>query len=123
MYTTSLPIDSWSVRACQCSFCRGHAAVTTSDPDGALRFSENEAGALRRYRFGVRIREYLLCGRCGSYLGAQMETAKGLRGIVNINAMRPPPEGLADVTRKNYDGESAAQRSRRREMGWTPVQL
>ena len=123
VYTTGLPVDGWSIRACQCSFCRGHAAVTTSDPNGALRFFENEAGGLQRYRFGLGITEFLLCGRCGSYLGAQMETAKGLRGIVNINAMRPPPDGLADIMGKNYDGESVEQRSRRREVGWTPVQL
>lgn len=123
VYTTRKPVAEWPIRACQCSFCRGHGAVSTSDPDGTLKFTENEAGALLRYRFGLRIRDYLLCGRCGIYIGAQMQTAKGLRGTVNLNAMRSRPDGLAGVTLMNYDGETAEQRSARTQAGWTPVRL
>jgi hypothetical protein len=34
-YLTAVPIDAWSVRACQCSFCRAHAVLSTSDSAGS----------------------------------------------------------------------------------------
>ena len=37
-YRTAVAPEDWSVRACQCSFCRGHGAQMTSDPAGSLEF-------------------------------------------------------------------------------------
>ena len=37
-FQTRLSVDQWSVRACQCQFCRAHGALTTSDPTGRLVF-------------------------------------------------------------------------------------
>lgn len=35
-YRTALPPCNWHIRACQCSFCRTHSALSTSDPAGLL---------------------------------------------------------------------------------------
>lgn len=40
LYRTALDPERWNVRACQCSFCRAHAARTTSDPAGSVQFRE-----------------------------------------------------------------------------------
>ena len=37
-FRTAKTPDQWPLRACQCRFCRGHGAQTTSDPDGSVAF-------------------------------------------------------------------------------------
>src|SRR5688572_18730319 len=46
--TTALAVTQLPLRACQCSFCRHHGALSTSDPGGTLRFDLGDAGLLRR---------------------------------------------------------------------------
>jgi hypothetical protein len=120
-YRTELPLGAWSVRACQCSFCRSHAGVTTSDPSGTLEFFERTPGALNRYRFANRTADYLICRNCGIYLGAIFTSARGRFGIVNVNAMQHRPAGLPPPEAKDYGTESVEQRAARREQRWTPV--
>src|ERR1700757_4082953 len=86
-FETTLPRSQWSVRACQCGFCRAHGARTTSDPAGRLTFHVGAAEALQRYQFGLKTADFLICRRCGVYVGAQIETAQGAFGIVNTLAM------------------------------------
>ena len=52
-YRTEKPPGEWPVRACQCSFCRKHGAVCTSDPAGSVRFMHEDPTLLARYRFAV----------------------------------------------------------------------
>src|SRR5215469_15921681 len=85
-FNTALPVAEWSVRACQCGFCRAHGAVTTSDPAGRLVFRIGQRESLRRYRFGLKTADFLVCGVCGVYVGAQIETPRGAFGIVNTLA-------------------------------------
>lgn len=120
-YRTPLPPSAWSVRACQCSFCRSHAGVTTSDPAGALEFFEHTPGALNRYRFARRTADYLICRNCGTYLGAIFTSARGRYGIVNVNTMHNRPADLPPPEVKDYGTESPEQRAARREQRWTPV--
>ena len=119
---TALPVPRWSVRACQCGFCRAHAARTTSDPSGRLAFRVNEGAALRRYRFGLMTADFLVCRHCGVYLGAQVATANGAFGIINTLALLPPPAGLAVAAQADYGSESAGDRIARRERRWTPLE-
>lgn len=120
-FDTALPVARWSVRACQCGFCRAHGALTTSDPAGRLAFHIAHLGTLRRYRFGLRTADFLVCKRCGVYLGAQIETARGAFGIVNVRAIAPVPRGLPDPAPANYGSETAPERIDRREKRWTPL--
>ena len=121
-YLTALPQAQWSVRECQCTFCRAHHATTTSDPAGELSFTVNVPGKLNRYRFGQKITDSLVCSDCGIYVGAMMTAEDGRTvGIVNVNALRPIPEGLPKPQHKDYAAESAEQRVARRLALWTPV--
>jgi hypothetical protein len=121
-FRTALPVGQWNVRACQCRFCRAHGALTTSDPAGRLTFQVSEAESLQRYRFGLRTADFLLCKRCGVYIGAQIETARGAFGIINILALTPIPEELPPAAAADYGSESSAERMDRREKKWTPVE-
>jgi hypothetical protein len=120
-YRTHQPPSSWNVRACQCSFCRAHAGLTTSDPSGSIEFLEHRVGLLQRYRFGLRITDFLLCRACGVYIGAEIQTGTGRFGVINIHALRPIPAGLGPAIAMEYGSESSAERIGRREERWTPV--
>jgi hypothetical protein len=120
-FETALAVTQWSVRACQCGFCRSRGAMTTSDPAGRLQFQINEADALQRYRFGLKTADYLLCKRCGVYLGAQIDTAHGAFGIINTHALSPPPQGLPAAVAADYGSENASERIERRARRWTPL--
>ncbi len=121
VYRTALPGERWSVRACQCTFCRAHDALSTSDPQGELDYQVREAGMLQRYRFGGRTADFLICRRCGVYIGAQMQADSRAWGVLNVRALRLPPTTLPRAEAMSYDGESAVERQGRRERRWTRV--
>jgi hypothetical protein len=110
----------WAVRACQCSFCRGHGARTTSDPEGSVRFSIPDKSKLIRYRFGSRSADFFVCRDCGVYMAAVIDSARGRFATLNVNVLSPPVD-IPAATAISYEGESAGQRLARREQKWTPV--
>ena len=77
-YDSAIPAAEAAVRACQCSFCRKHQSRSVSDPAGAARIRVKEPGELSRYRFGHGTADFIVCRRCGVYVGACSE-ADGLR--------------------------------------------
>ena len=70
VYRTALELRDWPIRACQCTFCRAHGGLTTSDPEGSLVFIEHEPAMVHRYQFGKKITDFMICRRCGAYIGA-----------------------------------------------------
>ena len=120
-YQTAVPPARWSVRACQCGFCRAHAVATTSDPSGRLSFHVRQKASVQRYRFGLATADFLVCRACGVYLGAQAQTARGAFGIVNTRALTPLPAELPLAVAADYGSEDATQRLARRAQRWTPL--
>ena len=120
-YLSSVAPREWSVRACQCSFCRAHGAETTSDPSGEIEWRATDEAAVNRYRFGLETADFLLCRRCGAYAGAVIESPRGRFGIVNTRLLEPRPDGLPAAAPASYEGEDSTARIRRREQRWTPV--
>jgi len=118
---TSVEPANWSIRACQCSFCRAHDALSTSDPAGEISFTVSNPVMLQKYRFGLRTADFLLCSECGVYIGAVIETASGAFGIVNVHALDETPGNLAATAPISYDAEDTGGRVSRREERWTPV--
>ena len=84
-------------------------------------FHVNQRAALQRYRFGLRTADFLLCRRCGVYLGAQIETAHGTFGIINTLALMPLPAELPVAVVADYGAERTPDRIARREQRWTPL--
>jgi hypothetical protein len=120
-FRTALDARDWTVRACQCRFCRAHGALTTTDPAGRLDFQVRRPERLRLYRFGLNTADFLVCSECGVYIGAQIETARGAFGTLNVRVLKPVPPDLPPATPADYDAESPADRTRRREERWTPL--
>ncbi|MDX1516650.1 MAG: hypothetical protein R3288_07415 [Woeseiaceae bacterium] len=120
-YATDVPPPDWSIRACQCRFCRAHDALSTSDPGGKLRFTASDPEQLQRFRFAMKTADFLLCRNCGVYIGAVIETGHGRFGIINTHALTTIPDDIADVAPISYDSEQKSGRVARREERWTPV--
>jgi hypothetical protein len=119
-YRTAIAPAQWRVRACQCSFCRSHGAITTSDPEGRLEFRSTEPTRVQRYRFGGRTTDFLICRECGMYVGVEMASEEGRFGVLNLLSLRPPL-ALAAADPMDYGGESPEARRLRRAARWTPL--
>ncbi len=120
-YRTEVMPDEWSVRACQCSFCRAHDALSASDPAGELVFTAADPDRLKRYRFALGTADFLLCRNCGVYIGAVIEIDGRYFGIINTHALSDAGDSVADPQAISYDGEDVGGRVGRREERWTPV--
>ena len=111
------------VRACRCSFCRKHGTRTVSDPTGRLEIRVARESDLIRYRFGTRTADFLVCGRCGVYVGAICESAGAVSGIVNVNVLDESHRFTAPAEPRDRGGETPAERLGRRQRTWTPCRF
>jgi hypothetical protein len=118
---TALPLAQLPLRACQCSFCRHHGALSTSDPQGRARLEFREPEQLIRYRFGLKTADFLICARCGVYVGATIEDDGRAWVILNANTLDDAAQLTQPATGMNYDGEDERQRTARRKARWTPL--
>ena len=116
-FDTERQPKDWRVGRCDCSFCRGHGARTTGDRRGSVEF-RCRPGTLSRYRFGLGITDYLVCGRCGTYVGAVMEDEGRTIGIVNVNALEIRDSFDPAPALHHYEGEDEAGRRQRRRKFW-----
>jgi hypothetical protein len=118
---TALPPARWPVRLCQCGFCRAHGLRVTSDPAGEVQFQFVHPEFLRRYRFGLRTADFLICKECGTCVGAVLLSGRGAQAAINVNTLKDPPRGLPPGKPVAHEGESAEERRARRGQSWTPV--
>ncbi|HSN18106.1 MAG TPA: aldehyde-activating protein [Gammaproteobacteria bacterium] len=119
-FETALAPEALPLRACQCSFCRAHGALSTSDPKGSVAIQAQDPDLVQRYRFGLGVTDFLICRRCGVYLLAMMEFEGARYAVLSANVLdcrdrMGPPQPM------DYDGEDAAGRMSRRRTRWTPV--
>jgi len=119
---TQLALTQLPLRTCQCSFCRHHGARSTSDPAGRIRFEVQDAAQLTRYRFGLRTADFLICARCGIYVGALMQADGAQWAIVNANTLDEAAQLTQQPQPMDYDGEDELARRSRRRARWSPAQ-
>jgi hypothetical protein len=86
-----------------------------------MDFSTFGDGALLRYRFGIRTADFLVCAKCGVYIGAVMDSPAGVFATVNLNSMTTVVSGLRESTPVFYDSEEKEDKVGRRQSRWTPV--
>jgi hypothetical protein len=116
------PAGELQVRACQCSFCTRHGAMTVSDPEGRA-IIEMERSALARYRFGTRTGTSLICGRCGMYAGVIIEDGGRVWSVLNVRGLAIPEFAGRAAEPVVYDGELPDARMARRKAKWTPTEI
>ena len=108
------PPEQMPLRSCSCSFCRSHGTRTISDRDGLVEIAATDWSLVERYQFGSRTADYLLCRRCGVYVGAVCETSSGLRAVVNVNCLDDRAAFTRAPAAPDYDGETTDARLGRR---------
>lgn len=118
---SQLALGALSLRACRCSFCRLHGARSTSDPAGRIAFTLRDPAALTRYRFGLRTADFLVCAKCGIYVGAVMHDGAAAWAIVNANTLDAVVGLTQDAVPMDYDGEDEGRRLARRRQRWSPA--
>ena len=108
----SKPPGEMPLRSCSCSFCRAHGTRTLSDRDGQAEIDASDWSLVERYRFGSRTADYMLCRRCGVYVGAVCDTSSGLRCVLNVNCL----EDRAAFSQRRRRRTTTARRPMR---GWS----
>lgn len=121
IFEAGTPPQDLLVRSCTCSFCRRHGARCVSDPAGTVRLLMHDPGLLLRYGFGLRTADFLVCRRCGVYLGAVMAVGDAAVATINVNTFAPPHPFQREGVPMSHDAESEPERRARRAAGWTPV--
>ncbi|HEY1991698.1 MAG TPA: hypothetical protein VGH71_04500 [Gammaproteobacteria bacterium] len=119
-FETALAPEALPLRACQCSFCRAHGALSTSDPKGSVQVRARDPALVQRYRFGLGITDFLICRRCGVYVLALMEIDGAPYAVLSANLL-DCRERMGPAQPMDYDGEDTAGRMARRKARWTPV--
>lgn len=85
-----------------------------------MTFRFTELAKLKRYRFGTRSSDFLICGDCGVYVAALLTSSKGQFATLNVNVIRGPLD-VPEAMLASYEAESVEKRQARREQRWTPV--
>jgi hypothetical protein len=117
-YRTELVPTCWPLRECQCSFCRKHAMLSTSDPDGDVVLTLRNPAALTRHRFATDVTDFLLCARCGVYVGATVMDDNWM--VINGRVMDCAAALLARTAEPRVlDTQSADERIARRQRMWS----
>lgn len=112
------PAEDLVVRACQCRFCRLHGAATAREPDGTARISVRDPNRMTLYRFATGTTDFVLCAKCGAYLGAVI--SDGDRRFATLN-LRLSALDLGKVHPIAYGDEPSEERAARRVALFTPV--
>jgi hypothetical protein len=94
-----------------------------SDREGAAEITVADWSIAEKYRFGSRTADYVLCRRCGVYVGAVCETNSGLRAVINTNCLDDRAAFTQAPAAPDYDGEGTETRLARRATNWMPVTL
>jgi hypothetical protein len=79
--------DTYHPRACDCDFCRKHAAAWISDREGRVRIHTAGGERVGTYRQGSGQIELLLCGHCGVLVAALYRREERLFAAVNARAI------------------------------------
>ncbi len=120
-FKTYLKPKDWLVRTCSCSFCLKYPHhVYCSDNNGSVEFYIKNISELRIYQHGTKTADFLICNNCHSYMGAVMQSDKGLFAVINIQDLNnklalPKPYKL------KWKDEKTDDRVSRRHDTWTPV--
>lgn len=120
-FETSAAVDELSLRICSCSFCSKQGARYASDPHGEVRIIVHDETDLIRYRFGLATADFLICKRCGIYVGATFSGEGATYAVLNVNALGRADELTRLPIRFDYHNETIEERTARRTATWTPV--
>jgi hypothetical protein len=113
------PTDT-QLRTCSCSFCRASNPRTTSDPNGSVDIRAADWSLVQFYRFGTGTADFLICKRCGDYIGA---TTSDTCAVINTNCLDDRAAFTQQPDPVDHDGEATGDRLARRAANWMPATI
>lgn len=121
-FRTEKTPEALGVRTCQCDFCRRQGAVNISDPDGEIVIDASD-NDIRKYQFGLRTADFLICGNCGTYIAAVIGSGDDIRSTLNVVGLRMT--AFLDIAEAPvvYESETTEARVARRFEKWTPTRF
>jgi len=122
-FTTAKAPTELPLRACQCTFCRRHGGLTTSDPEGEVVLTVPEVPPGGWYRFGTGMTDFWVCPRCGVYVGAYVQIAGTGSAVVNTRVLDAAAEFTQSPMPMDYGQETPEGRLERRSRVWTPARV
>jgi hypothetical protein len=72
-------------------------------------------------RFGTGTAEFIICNRCGVYIGAIGDTPSGKRAVINTTCLDDRALFTREPAPTDHDGETTEDRLARRAVDWTPA--
>lgn len=81
---------AYAPRACDCDFCRKHAAAYLSDPQGRLAIRIRDTSLASHYRQGSGRAEFLACARCGVLVAVCYADDSRLYAAINARIFDEP---------------------------------
>jgi hypothetical protein len=93
------------------------------DPHGSVKIWAEDWSLVEPYRFGSGTAEFLICRRCGVYIGAVGETAAGIRAVINTTCLDDRAAFIGQPIPVDHDGEATDDRLARRSANWTPATI
>jgi hypothetical protein len=119
-FETTHAASELPVRQCGCTFCVKHRPRYTSDPSGHVTIRIADDAAVSRYRFGLRLADFLICRHCGVFVAAYEPG----RAVMNLAVLDSAADFVAKpIQFTAYDSEDVALRTARRVKSWTPATL
>lgn len=117
--STQIHPKNIQARACDCAFCRKHAAMNWSDPEGTATIHVADELSLQKYRFGLKTADFYICRVCGAYIGAVLTDENRAWSTVNL---RLSELAVSEET-ASYGSEDTLARVERRKRVWTPTKI
>lgn len=104
--------NSYNPRACDCDFCRKHAASYISDAKGQLSIVIKNEDLLNRYQQGNELADFLICKNCGVLVGVCAEIQGKTYATINSKTITKSVEFGAEIiaSPKKLDAQTKTQR-------------
>ena len=107
-------------RACDCTFCRKHGGLWTSNPSGVLELQIQDSAKISKYTFGTETAEFQICARCGIVPVVTSRIDGRLYAVVSVNAFENLDPSLLNRVPASFGAEEPGSRLARRKRNWIP---
>jgi hypothetical protein len=105
-------------RECDCTFCRKHGGVWTSNPAATVEVKVREPAKVSKYTFGTGTAVFHICTQCGIVPLVTSEIDGHIYAVVSVNAFENVDPAMIRKAPISFEGEEVGSRLDRRKRNW-----
>ena len=117
--TLTRPIQDYTARTCDCSFCHEYGPQYVSDPEGLLTIRSANWDQVTKYRFGSETAQFIICSSCKTFVAATSKIGSQLYAVTNALSLQDGHDLRTQMV--DFEGETVEERLSRRHTTWTPA--